>query len=425
MARTTIDMAISIFKNTKYLSTNRYVQLFVYGREDGQSASIQYDHILPIIKSDITNDRKSKFSKDALQLVYCFVGLQISYLTWGILQEKIMTQDYVISIDFFQSHSSISNNLISIHQKGNSSTYIKFRNSQFLVFVNRVLACSIAISILIYRNRNNLSQYFFRSMQPPGYQYLYCSLSNILSSWCQYEALKYVSFPVQVLSKGCKIIAVMIMSVALRGKRYKRIEWLFAIAISFGVWLFLINEQQEQKAHAKTENVLNESSIELLSSSRLISGILILALYLTFDSFTSNWQSELFDRYKISSIHMMAAVNCYSILLTSISLIQQSDFVPAFKLLFDNQSLFQDCILLSICSAIGQLFVYHTISTFGPVVFTLIMTLRQVFAILLSIFIYSHTISIYGIFGIIVVFSSIYGNMYLKYSSKTAQNRKP
>lgn len=215
------------------------------------------------------------------------------------------------------------------------------------------------------------------------------------------------------------------MSVALRGKRYKRIEWLFAIAISFGVWLFLINEQQEQKAHAKTENVLNESSIELLSSSRLISGILILALYLTFDSFTSNWQSELFDRYKISSIHMMAAVNCYSILLTSISLIQQSDFVPAFKLLFDNQSLFQDCILLSICSAIGQLFVYHTISTFGPVVFTLIMTLRQVFAILLSIFIYSHTISIYGIFGIIVVFSSIYGNMYLKYSSKTAQNRKP
>ena len=30
------------------------------------------------------------------------------------------------------------------------------------------------------------------------FRYSYCSLSNILSSWCQYEALKYISFPTQV-----------------------------------------------------------------------------------------------------------------------------------------------------------------------------------------------------------------------------------
>lgn len=32
------------------------------------------------------------FTQDALLLIYCFFGLQISYLTWGYLQEKIMTQ---------------------------------------------------------------------------------------------------------------------------------------------------------------------------------------------------------------------------------------------------------------------------------------------------------------------------------------------
>lgn len=32
------------------------------------------------------------FTQDALLLMYCFFGLQISYLTWGYLQEKIMTQ---------------------------------------------------------------------------------------------------------------------------------------------------------------------------------------------------------------------------------------------------------------------------------------------------------------------------------------------
>ena len=36
-------------------------------------------------------------------------------------------------------------------------------------------------------------------LMKPFCRYSYCSLSNILSSWCQYEALKYISFPTQVL----------------------------------------------------------------------------------------------------------------------------------------------------------------------------------------------------------------------------------
>jgi adenosine 3'-phospho 5'-phosphosulfate transporter B2 len=37
-----------------------------------------------------------------------------------------------------------------------------------------------------------------------------------------------------------------------------------------------------------------------------------------------------------------------------------------------------DCLVLSVCSAAGQLFIYYTIATFGPVVFVIIMTIRQV-----------------------------------------------
>lgn len=40
------------------------------------------------------NNNQRTFSHDAILLVYCFFGLQISYLTWGYLQEKIMTQVY-------------------------------------------------------------------------------------------------------------------------------------------------------------------------------------------------------------------------------------------------------------------------------------------------------------------------------------------
>lgn len=68
-----------------------------------------------------------------------------------------------------------------------------FKDSQFLVFVNRILAFTISGLYLIIRKQPRHIT--------PLYKYSYCSLSNILSSWCQYEALKFVSFPTQVKKK--------------------------------------------------------------------------------------------------------------------------------------------------------------------------------------------------------------------------------
>lgn len=201
------------------------------------------------------------------------------------------------------------------------------------------------------------------------------------------------------------------MSQCLRGKTYHRSEWVLAGAISFGIWLFLLNEQQEEGPKYYKADV---DSISTSINGRLFSGLGILCFYLTFDSFTGNWQSLLFERYHISSLHMMAYVNACSILLTTLSLIQQSDFFSAFFLLFQNGSLARDCILLSVCSAIGQLFIFNTISNFGIVVFTMIMVLRQVFAILLSVVIYSHTISAYGFVGVAIVFGVLFYQSYTK-----------
>lgn len=297
---------------------------------------------------------------------------------------------------------------------------IKFRNAQFLVLINRVLAFIIAVIVLLYQQNYQSTttkrKSFFRTKQPPFYLYMYCSLSNIMSSWCQYEALKYVSFPAQVLSKGCKMIPTMIMNQIVMGRAQKREEWLFAITISFGMSIFMLNEKQESHLH------VNETMNDSFTFSSFLSGIIILVLYLTFDSFTSNWQQSLFDQYRsLTSLHMMAAVNFYSILFTSVSLLQQSDFFPAMSLLFANPSLMWDCIILSICSACGQLFIFHTISTYGAIIFTLIMTLRQAFAILLSCFIYSHSITWFGLLGIVIIFASIFFKTYRKFTERRAK----
>ncbi len=107
------------------------------------------------------------------RLLFCFVGLQVSYLTWGYIQERIMTQKY-----------------------GDDA----FPSSLFLVFGNRVLAFTIALAVVNARNLsvfNRCTSVESRKM-PNLLNFVPCSISNVLSSWAQYECLKYISFPMQV-----------------------------------------------------------------------------------------------------------------------------------------------------------------------------------------------------------------------------------
>ena len=119
------------------------------------------------------------FSRN-VKLLFCFVGLQISYVLWGVVQEQLMTQEYKFG---------------------------KFKSSAFCVFGNRFLALFISLAIVLFRRLT-----MTKPMKvAPYYWYAPSSLSNSLSSWAQYEALKFVSFPTQVLSKSCKIIPVMLV----------------------------------------------------------------------------------------------------------------------------------------------------------------------------------------------------------------------
>ncbi|KAA3677504.1 solute carrier family 35 (adenosine 3'-phospho 5'-phosphosulfate transporter), member B2, partial [Paragonimus westermani] len=102
-------------------------------------------------------------------LTFCVVGLQFSYVLWGIMQERIMTRDY---------------------------DGMMFGNSQFLVFCNRLTTLFVVVPIHLLP-LGILANPLQPGRRAPLFEFSYASISNILSSWCQYEALKYVSFPTQ------------------------------------------------------------------------------------------------------------------------------------------------------------------------------------------------------------------------------------
>lgn len=149
-----------------------------------------------------------------------------------------------------------------------------------------------------------------------------------------------------------------------------------------------------------------------------LSGIILLASYIVFDSFTSNWQGSLFKQYGMNPVQMMCAVNFYSCIFTVASLLQQGAFVKSLDFMIKFPTFVIDCVLLSICSAGGQLFIFSTVSSFGPLVFAIITTVRQGLSVLLSCLIYKHHIGFVAILGLFLVFSSILLRVYCGYKLK-------
>uniref|UniRef100_A0A3P9HRJ6 Adenosine 3'-phospho 5'-phosphosulfate transporter 1 n=1 Tax=Oryzias latipes TaxID=8090 RepID=A0A3P9HRJ6_ORYLA len=370
-------LLISYLKRTNYLEKGGgicypVIKTCVFGSEDKTSL---LDSGSGSSRTD--GDSGSSF-KQAVKLAFCAAGLQASYLTWGVLQERVMTRSYGATTP----------------EEGEE----RFTDSQFLVFMNRILALTVAgLWCLLFKQPRHGA---------PMYKYSFASLSNIMSSWCQYEALKFISFPTQVLAKASKVIPVMLMGKIVSQKNYEYWEYLTALLISVGVSMFLLSSSEDK--HPSTVTTF--------------SGVIILVGYIVFDSFTSNWQDNLF-KYKMSSVQMMFGVNMFSCLFTVGSLLEQGAFFDSLAFMMRHSEFAFHAVLLSVCSACGQLFIFYTINQFGAAVFTIIMTLRQAFAILLSCFLYGHAVTVVGGFGVAVVFLALFLRVYAR--SRMKASRRP
>merc|ERR1719335_643295 len=140
----------------------------------------------------------------------CFYGSGIigTLVIYGLLQERIMSMPYGAPPE-------------------------KFTDSVFLVFCNRVVAVLFALVMVALKGEDYKNH-------APLWKYLAISFSSVYASSCQYEALKYVSFPVQMLGKSFKMMPVMLWGMAVAGKSYGMSDWMIASAITGGVTEFLM-----------------------------------------------------------------------------------------------------------------------------------------------------------------------------------------
>mmetsp|Transcript_101677 Transcript_101677/g.291404 ORF Transcript_101677/g.291404 Transcript_101677/m.291404 type:complete len:335 (+) Transcript_101677:146-1150(+) len=326
----------------------------------------------------MVKDKESEtFKEKAIKLGVCFVGLQVSYITWGVMQETVTTTTY---------------NPTPLVPSG------KFPSATFLVFANRILAIAIAAVLCLYRHGTLQSGAPFWYFSP-------CSMSNVLSSYGQYAALKYVAFPLQVLFKSAKLIPVMLMGTFLSGTTYSTTEYLEALVIAFGVAVFSLSKSSKhaESAHSEADQMY---------------GIFLLVMYVTCDAFTNQWQSKIKKDYRggVDSYQMMFAVNTFSILFTMSYLLTSGEWWLASDFMAHNPTACSHILVNAVTSATGQLFIFYTVLKFGPVVLTIIMNTRQMMSMIVSCILFDHPLSMGSYLGTAIVFGMIGLRSYRSYS---------
>ncbi|RXH84491.1 hypothetical protein DVH24_032775 [Malus domestica] len=340
--------------------------------------------------------------------VFAVAGIMTTLVTYGVLQEKIMRVPY-----------------------GDDKAFFKY--SLFLVFCNRIMTSAVSAVALLARKK---------ALDPvaPVYKYCLVSISNILTTTCQYEALKYVSFPVQTLAKCAKMIPVMVRKymsskclnvwklglrcdllvkrlieklkylfheghmilcslvcqfmglffmqvwgTIIMQKKYRGPDYFLAFLVTVGCSIFILypvwSDSLSNSLKFSTEAGsadIGPSDIYGRGRENTIWGISLMVGYLGFDGFTSTFQDKLFKGYDMEIHNQIFYTTFCSCVLSLTGLLLQGQLLPAIHFVSSHNDCFFDIALLSTVATASQFFISYTIRTFGALTFATIMTTRQV-----------------------------------------------
>jgi len=305
------------------------------------------------------------------QAFWCILyggGIIATLVIYGVLQEKIMTVP-------FGGALSAGGELFGV--------------SAFLVLCNRAMNVAYAGSMIKFNGESIENK-------APLWKYLVISFSNVLATTCQYECLKYVAFPVQMLGKSFKMMPVMLWGIALSGKKHSLMDWAVALAVTFGV----------------TEFCMTGPTSSPNDNGNSMKGMLLLLMFLVCDGLTSTMQEKLFKEHNTSKFNQMFYVNGGSAVVSLVTVFAMGKMSYCLSFAAAHGDFVLSVALLSLCAAASQYFIYSQVKEFGALVFAATMNVRQVCSILVSYATYHHIMTLPQSGGLFFVFAALGAKSY-------------
>eukprot|EP01134_Creolimax_fragrantissima_P001636 CFRG1636T1 len=320
---------------------------------------------LTISKISTTASQVERQNPTKLQLIGCSTGVLVSYLIYGIFQERITSKSY-------------------------GPNQEKFDN------VGAMLLCQCICQLIGSRLM------LVATKQPPNkvpyLDFAPSALTYLSGMFLSNQALLYVDYPSQALVKSWKVIPVMFFSMCINRERYTSTKYLCMFVVTLGMIFFM---------NANHDSSVNEIDENGSWSHAYAFGIFLLFLSLIMDGLTGPLQQKLKLDHYVTTHQLMFHLNLWSFLYIAFFLVISGSGPAAFELFIEYPEMLFDVILFGCTSAIGQHFVFTTLIMFGPLVLAIVTTCRKLFTILLSMTIFDHTLETQQWVGIFLVITGL------------------
>jgi len=203
--------------------------------------------------------------------------------------------------------------------------------------------------------------------------------TQMLAMGSSNEALRYVSYPTQVLGKSCKMVPVFVAGILVANKasEYTIMDYIQVAIVTIGVSIF--NFSRPAKAGGDDS----------------FYGLILIGVSLCMDGATGGLQDRVKtktkeinhdDEAKISMFESMFYTNISGAGVALILCLLTGQFFAGLAFILRSPSLFLAIFLFASLSAFGQCFVFYTINEFGPLWLTTLTTTRKIFSTVYSTF---------------------------------------
>ncbi|KAK4146987.1 UAA transporter family-domain-containing protein [Dichotomopilus funicola] len=329
-------------------------------------------------------------------LVIDVLGIYASFLTWAYLQEKLTTTTYTNS--------------------GPDSVPERFKFPVFLLTIQSLFASlgGKLFSVLTTPRGQPVPALIpSRDILPP---LLLVAFTNALAAPFGYAALAHIDYITYILAKSCKLLPVMALHITVFRKRYPLYKYLVVAAVTCGVAVFTLHSGSGHKKKASTH------------SGQTAWGMLLLGINLLFDGLTNSTQDYIFTNWRgYTGPQMMAANNLLGSVLTGGYLVlspwlvrtglgewfgmdvsgSAGELEAALGFLARHPTVWRDVLGFALCGCVGQVFIFHTLSTFSSVLLVTVTVTRKMFTMILSVVAFGHRLSQMQWLGVGLVFGGI------------------
>ncbi|KAJ5183444.1 hypothetical protein N7492_001060 [Penicillium capsulatum] len=359
------------------------------------------------------------------QLVICVLGIYAAFLSWGVLQEAITTTSY------------------PIRAATPAEPEPPTERFTYSLVLNTIQSSFAAITGFIYLFFSTPKDQNVPAIFPTRrifFPLLLVSISSSLASPFGYASLAHIDYLTFILAKSCKLLPVMLLHLTIFRKKYPLYKYGVVLLVTLGVATFSLH-------HPGTSKKVAASAAKQSGSSMW--GMFLLSINLLLDGLTNTTQDHVFSSPKVytrfTGPQMMVAQNVLSTILTAAYLLimphisqsgilhnllpfpippsTETELYSAISFLSRHPEALKNVLGFAACGAVGQLFIFYTLSRFSSLLLVTVTVTRKMLTMLLSVFWFGHALTSGQWLGIVLVFGGIGAEALVQRSEKRAKER--